>query len=470
MLNEQTLGALTLLVHLAAAAAVTLHVLLTKRDVGATVSWIGLAWLSPVIGSALYWLIGINRVRRRALSLERPSIRTEVPAPGAPLPDGLLHLESLEVAGWRITRRRAEPSTRVEILHDGDGAYPHMLAAIAGAERSIALETYLFRDDRAGRAFVAALAEAQTRGVMVRVLIDGFGGGYLTSPVFRRLRALGVPVARFLHSEWPWRMPFLNMRTHKKILAIDGRIAFTGGLNLGAENLLADHPRQPVHDTHFQLAGPVVGQLVEAFCEDWLFTTGERLDGVGWFPEPVPAGPAIARVITSGPDEDLDKLEFMLLSAIADARRSIRIATPYFLPDERLVSALALAAYRGVEVDLVLPEHSNHRLVDWAARAQVRPLLAAGCRVWLQPPPFDHSKLMAIDQAWCLIGSANWDMRSLRLNFEINVEVYCADFGTKVDHAIMAKRGPPMTLAALDGRRFPTVLRDAAVRLLLPYL
>jgi len=275
IVDQETFGAVTLLVHLTAATGVTLHVLLNKRDVGATVSWIGLAWLSPVVGSALYWLIGINRVRRRALRLVRPSIRTEVAAPGAPLPDQLRHLATLEIAGWRITRRRAEPGNRIDILRDGDGAYPRMIAAIAAAERSVGLSTYIFRDDVAGEAFVSALADAQRRGVEVRVLIDGFGGGYLGSPAYRRLRALGVPAARFLHSEKPWRMPFLNMRTHKKILVADGRIAFAGGLNIGAENLLAGRPRHPVRDSHFELGGPIVGQLVEAFCEDWLFTTGE---------------------------------------------------------------------------------------------------------------------------------------------------------------------------------------------------
>src|SRR5271170_206109 len=170
MLTEEAFGALTLLVHLAAATGVTLHVLLTKRDVGAAVSWIGLAWLSPVVGSALYWLIGINRVRRRALRLVRPSIRTEVAAPGAPLPDAIRHLEPLEIAGWRITRRRAEPGNRIDILHDGEGAYPRMIAAIAAAERTVGLSTYIFRDDTAGRALIGALAEAQQRGVAVRVL------------------------------------------------------------------------------------------------------------------------------------------------------------------------------------------------------------------------------------------------------------------------------------------------------------
>jgi cardiolipin synthase len=148
----------------------------------------------------------------------------------------------------------------------------------------------------------------------------------------------------------------------------------------------------------------------------------------------------------------------------------VRVVTPYFLPDERLLSALALAAWRGVTVDIVLPEQSNHRLVDWAARAQLRPLLQAGCRIWHQPAPFDHSKLMTVDGAWSLVGSANWDVRSLRLNFELDVEVYCERFAARVDAEIERRRGQRVTTVELDARPFPVVLRDATVRLLLPYL
>ena len=227
-----------------------------------------------------------------------------------------------------------------------------------------------------------------------------------------------------MHSPLPWRMPFLNLRTHKKILVVDGRVGFTGGMNIGGENVLASRPRDPVRDTHFHLRGPVVGQLTEAFARDWSFVTNEDLEGEEWFPAIDGDGPANARVITSGPDADIQKIEFMVLEAIACAHRSVRIKTPYFLPDERLVTALALAAVRGVAIDIVLPARSNHIDMDWALRANVRPLLQRGCRIWLNPPPFDHSKLMVVDGEWSLIGSANWDARSFRLNFELNVELY----------------------------------------------
>ena len=181
-----------------------------------------------------------------------------------------------------------------------------------------------------------------------------------------------------------------------------------------------------MRDTHFHLRGPVAGQLAEAFARDWSFVTNEELAGADWFPAIAEEGPADARVVTSGPDADIRKIEFMVLEAIACAHHTLRIKTPYFLPDERLITALALATLRGVQIDIVLPERSNHVIIDWALRANVLPLLQRGCRIWLNPPPFDHSKLMVVDDAWSLIGSANWDARSFRLNFEVGVELYDA--------------------------------------------
>jgi cardiolipin synthase len=265
-------------------------------------------------------------------------------------------------------------------------------------------------------------------------------------------------------------MPFLNLRSHKKILGIDGRVVFTGGLNIGAENLTQCHPPHPVFDTHFRFEGPVVDQLIEVFAADWLFATGENLTGEIWFPPLAPVGDSTARVVTSGPDNDLEKIEFMILQALGCARTSVKIMTPYFLPDERIITALSLAAYRGVEVDLVVPEHSNHPTVDWGSRVQMAPLLAAGGRVWTYPAPFNHSKLMSVDGLWALVGSANWDVRSFRLNFELDLEVYHSGVVRQIDELITAHQGTRISASALNSRPLALRLRDGAARLLVPYL
>jgi cardiolipin synthase len=462
------LGELAALAHVVIAASVTVHVLLNKRNIGTSISWMGIAWLSPFVGGMLYYAFGVNRVKRRALRLRRERTHMFLVDEVAPDAPEAGPLTPLEYAIGRLTGLSAEHGNSISLMRNGDDAYPAMLAAIDAAEKSVGLCSYIFRDDVAGLPFIEALTRAHERGVQVRVLIDGIGSGYFRSGTYTRLHEAGVPVDRFLHSYVPWKTPFLNLRNHRKLMVVDGRIAFTGGINIGHENLLATNPAHPVRDTHFRLDGPVVEQLTEAFADDWLYETGERLLDPAWFPDLHPVGEAIARVVTSGPDEDLEQIEYAMLHAISCARRSIRVVTPYFLPPDMLTTALGLAAMRGVTVDVVVPENSNHTILDWARRAPLRILLEAGCRVWLLPAPFDHSKLMMIDEAWSLIGSANWDIRSFRLNFELNVEIQDEAFARTLGE--VASNGRLLTLAEIESASLMQRLRDNAARLLQPYL
>jgi cardiolipin synthase len=456
------------IVHFASAGAVTIHALFKKRDVPAAIGWIGLAWLSPFFGALLYFAFGINRVKRRAQRLRGQDTGTSQRAVGGRTTSAAGH--SLLVAVEKITGIKSEPGRVTAILDSGDEAYPRMLEAIDRAQTSIVFATFIFRTDHIGEQFIQALIAAHERGVAVRVLIDGFGGGFLRSAAYHRLRMGGVPAARYLHSVLPWKMPLLDLRLHKKIMVIDGETAFVGGLNIGAENLLAMRPKEPVRDIHFRIEGPVVRQIAESFQDDWSFTTSEVLAGPTWFRDIDDRQGEPARAIGSGPDQSVDQLVLVLLSAINGAKSSIRIATPYFLPDEQVITALQLAALRGVCVNLVMPKTNNHRLMGWAARAHIRPLLKMGCRLWRSPPPFDHSKLMTVDDSWCLIGSANWDARSLRLNFELTVEFHDGDLAQKLSRIIDAKCIEPITLSEIDARWGLVKIRDAAARLLMPYL
>jgi len=455
--------------HIGLAILVTIHVLLYKRDVAAAIGWMGLAWLSPVIGPALYWMFGINRVRRRAYRISRRYAARRPPPPAT----GVLRSEkyaALERAVGVLTRRPTLTGNAVRLMRNGDEAYPVMLQAIAEAKVSIGLSSYIFYADEAGMPFIEALIAAHRRGVEVRVIIDGVGSGYFFSKAVFLLEQGGVKTVRFLHSWLPWRMAFLNLRNHKKILVVDGQRGFIGGLNISAHNLKACDPTTAVRDMHFEVSGPVVEQITEAFVTDWEFGTGEEMKGLAWFPQTAPCGPMLARVVTSGPDQDIEKIEFMFLQAIGSAQRTIKIITPYFLPDERLVAALELAAMRGVDVDIVIPENSDHKIMDWAVQAHIAPILAAGARVWRAPQPFEHSKLMTIDGGWSLVGSANWDQRSLRLNFELNMEVYDPEFTALISEKIAQRQGEEITLKWLYARPFLVRLRNRAVRLLLPYL
>ena len=454
-------------VHVLLALWVTCHVLLHKRDVRAAIGWIGTAWLAPFVGALLYFGFGISRVKRRARRLMGanraidPSLGKDVSSDDP--------VERLKIAVSRITGEAISAGKVVAILDSGDEAYPHMLAAIDAAKASVDLSTYIFRTDLVGTQFVAALTRAHQRGVKVRVLIDGFGGGFLLSPAYRSLRKNGVPAARFLHSALPWKMPLLDLRLHKKTLIIDRAAAYIGGLNIGAENFNGEGAKATVRDLHFRVEGPVVHQIEEDFEEDWTFSTGEP-PTMAAFPSDLPASGDAARVIVAGPDQDEDQLALVLLSAINSAQNSIRIATPYFLPDESLVTALQLAALRGVDVQIALPSVNNHPLVAWASHPHIEPLLQTGCQVWRGPPPFDHSKLMTIDGKWSLIGSSNWDVRSLRLNFEIALECHGGDLARRLSELFDRKRIQPVTLQEIQSRPAFFKLRDAAARLMAPYL
>jgi cardiolipin synthase len=461
-------GEVAAVAHILVASAVTVHVLLYKRNIGTSISWMGIAWLSPFIGAILYFALGINRVKRRAQRLWRTRVPTYSVSVAKPTGRDNDPLTPLEYAIGRLTGLPAERGNDAGLLRNGDEAYPAMVAAIDAAKSTVGLTSYIFRADSAGWKFIDALVRAKERGVEVRVLIDGVGSGYFWSGAYIALRRAGVPVARFLHSYFPWRTPFLNLRNHRKLLVVDGRLAFVGGINIGDENVLAGEPRHPVRDTHFAIEGPVVEQIVEAFADDWLFETGEKLPEEGWFPTLSPRGKLLARAVTSGPDEDLEQIEFVALHAISCARQSIRIVTPYFLPPDVLTTALGLAAMRGLTVDIVMPEHSNHAVLDWARRVPLRVMMDAGCRVWLRPPPFDHSKLMTIDDTWSMIGSANWDTRSFRLNFELNLEVQGPEFARLITDLTRTSR--QLTVEELDKDSLPLKLRNSAARLLQPYL
>ncbi len=457
------------------------HVVLNKRDIRSAVGWVGLILLVPGIGVLLYGLLGINRIQRRATRLRRqtaadePSASTQAVATERArelLPDGARQLEGLVGLVERVTARPLLAANTVEPLRDGDEAYPAMLEAIAGATRSIALATYIFDVDEAGRRFIDALVAARGRGVEVRVLIDDAGARYSRPPADRLLRAGGVPVARFLPVLVPWALPYLNLRNHRKLLVVDGRVAFTGGMNIREACVIERKPRTPTRDLHFRVRGPVLAQLMAAFAEDWQFARRERLDGEAWSIDGAEAGDALARAVIDGPDEDLDVMRMTLLGAIACARRTVRVVTPYFLPDEALVMALNVAAMRGVRVDIVVPERGNLRLVAWAMRGEIWKVIGRGCRVWLTPPPFDHAKVLVVDGAWSLVGSANWDPRSLRLNFELGLECYGTELARELDALVDARIASARELHASDLSAEPLWrrLRDGAARLFVPYL
>ncbi|MBW3596528.1 MAG: cardiolipin synthase [Planctomycetes bacterium] len=466
----------------ALAIAATCHAATRKREVRAAIGWIGVIWLSPFVGVALYLMFGVNRIQRRA-----QETRGRTPRIAPPDHESVCRIEQLAVVAGdeheriqplvryvdRVTDVPLLAGNRIEALCGGEAAYGAMIRAIDEAEHSVTLSTFIFERDQGGQMFLEALQRAVARKIEVRVLVDAVGSRWFSWPsIYRRLKRAGVRTRRFLPSRLPWRLPYANLRNHRKVLVCDGRIGFTGGMNIRQEHLLESGAKHPVQDVHFRLTGPVVAHLQKAFVEDWEFTTGEHLSGEAWFPALAPEGEALARGIADGPDENFERARLIFEGGLACAQRSVHIATPYFLPDQALISSLSTAALRGVEVKIVLPLHNNHKVVHWASLGQMWQVLQWGCKVYFSPPPFDHTKLMVVDGLWSVFGSTNWDPRSLRLNFEFNVECYDRRLATELTELIETKiaAATPVRRADLDARSYAQVLRDGVARLASPYL
>ncbi len=479
MAMSRMLFIILIVIGLAVSVAAAAHALDTKRDSRSALGWIAVCLAMPGFGAFLYFLLGVNRIRtrgrkygerRQELGAQSGDGGTEGRGPVPALVPG--RYRPLAHTAAAVTRQRLLPGNTIEALYGGEEAYQAMLVAIAEASATISLATYLFDSDGTGRSFVGALQRAVERGVEVRVLLDGFGQVYSWPPSRRLLRRAGVPYAEFLPLS-PFRSRLhLNLRNHRKLLVVDRRVGFTGGMNIGDRHLVGntDNPRR-VNDIHFRITGPAVLQMEETFRNDWAFVTGEAGEPVT-IPDGLEERPVLIRGIVDGPNEDFEKLQRILIGAFHAARSRLRIMTPYFVPGREVMSALCAAALRGVEVDILLPGTNNHPLVGWASWKLLDELLEYGVRVAYQPPPFDHTKLLLVDDLYCLVGSANLDARSLRLNFEFNLEVYdralTAELGEHFARAFAGARvvGPE----DVARRRLPVRLRDGLAWLLSPYL
>ena len=389
-------------------------------------------------------------------------------------------LRSLATLVGEVTKRPLLDGNTIQPLYGGDEAYPQMLEAIDSARRSVGLASYIFDNDPTGKLFIDALCRAVDRGVAVRVLIDGIGSRYSFPTSVGLLRQRGVPVSRFMPTTVPLYLPYANLRNHRKILVVDGERGFTGGLNIRNGCWLSKRPEHAVQDMHFSLRGPVVTQLLEVFIEDWAFASGELLGSLCdsepnpvWKPRLDFSGTSLARGVRYGPDDpEIGRIKLILIAALSSARRSVKIMTPYFLPDDAICQALGVAALRGVTVDIVLPQQNNLAMVGWASDALLWQVLSRGCTIWMSPPPFDHTKIMVVDSSWCMFGSGNWDERSMRLNFEFNVESYDESLCQHMDNHVaqIISNSTKRTLADVDGRSLPIRVRDGIARLFAPYL
>jgi cardiolipin synthase A/B len=445
-------------------------IVLQKRAPAATLSWLfGLALL-PYVGFFVYHVFGPQRIRRQRL--RRARNRVVLPAPEGAID----RVETAELSQLAQATTGLPPTTAtdVRLLVDGAATYAALLAAIREARHHVHLEYYIFAADATGTALRDALVERARAGVAVRLLLDAVGSSKCPHRFFAPLLAAGGELAWFhpMRLRRIWKRPWLNLRSHRKIVVIDGRVAFTGGINITDEEneqLRADAYR----DLHLRLEGDAVRPLQLVFLEDWAYATDSRefISSVAKAMPPAQAGPIRAQVLTSGPDSPWEAIHRLHVAAIHATRQRVWLVTPYFVPGGPAMMALTSAALAGLDVRLLVPRMSDSRLVTYAARSYFDELMAAGAKVYEYGPRMLHTKALLVDDDLAIIGSANFDARSFRLNFEVSVlfrdNAVCAELARLIEgefaHAprVREQREQPLWTVRLP---------EALARLLSPLL
>lgn len=457
-------------------AIVAVVIILQRRSAAATLAWLLVLVFLPIVGLVVYRLIGPLRLERKKLkrSANRKVVAEALDALAKIDEDTIEHLQLAAVA-MELGEASPLPADDVQVYLDGASAYEAILAAVAAATHHVHLEYYIWEPDTIGTQLRDLLIERARAGLAVRMIVDGTGSNNLSRRFLGPLRAAGVEVAWFN----PIRLRSLRLRrpdfrTHRKIVVCDGRVAFTGGMNitdLHSAKLCPEYWR----DTHLRLTGAAVLPLQRIFIEDWYFATDTLCPvDADTFPSPAAprAGCHLVQIVGSGPDSDAFAIHKVLFTAINQCTDRLWLTTPYFVPDEALLVALITAGLRDVDVRLIVPKQGDSRLVDLAARSYFPELLAAGVRVYEYESRFIHAKTIVCDGDVAVIGTANLDNRSFRLNFEVAAVVYGEPINTALADAFLADLGESRELTRADLERQPLRLRlgQATARLISPLL
>jgi cardiolipin synthase len=320
------------------------------------------------------------------------------------------------------------PGNRVTALINGDQIFPAMLDAIRSASQTITFETFIYWSGSIGKEFAAALIERARAGVKVHLLLDWVGTGKMDDAVLLEMEKAGVGVVKYHPLRW-YNLGRLNNRTHRKLLVVDGKVGFTGGVGI-ADNWLGN-AEDPDHwrDSHFKVEGPAVAQIQAAFMDNWIEATARVEHGNAYFPELTSAGTQAAQMFKSSTSEASESVRLMYLLSIASAEKSVRIANAYFVPDDLAVATMVAAQRRGVQVEIIVPgRHIDAKIVRRASRSRWEPLLEAGVAIYEYQPTMYHTKVMVVDDLMTSVGSTNFDSRSFRLNDEANLNVLDAEF------------------------------------------
>jgi cardiolipin synthase len=470
----------------AVALALIPLVLVRRKEPSSTIAWILALVFLPALGAVLFLLFGRDRVRWPAMRKRELDaiVRAQVAASREERgePDRTSSLPALETAssleralfrvGARLTHLRATSGNRVDVLTDGNATFDALGAAIDGARHHVHAQYYLIRNDATGRWFRDRLVAAARRGVTVRLLLDGYGCFAVGRGWRRPLRKAGVHIAEFLPMRSVLLQP-VNLRNHRKIVVVDGSVAFTGGFNVGDEYRGQMPGVGGWRDVHLRIEGPAAAELQRVFFQDWAFSSLERIDPQEYFPRNAPArGDATIAIVPSGPDTRNEAIHRLFFGAIVGAEREVLVTTPYFVPTESLLVAMELAAMRGVSVEVLLPGRSNHRVTFHAGRSFYGQLLDAGVELREYVPGIVHAKTLVVDGRVALVGSANMDLRSFRLNFEVHALVHDQATATRIHEAFQSYRADSRRVepSAWAARPWPLRVKEGAARLVSPLL
>lgn len=476
----------TITLFVAHVLAISVLILYERRQPAATLAWLLTLVLLPLLGLVVYFLIGAPRFartkRRMALSSRRieavrhrqgveRKLGAGTGAGAEPRTESLLRL------GAALSSTPPSAGNRAKLLDGAAATYRAMSIAIESARHHVHVQFYIIRPDETGRRLRERLVAAAKRGVAVRVLVDAVGSSQLPKDFWGELIAAGGKAAWFRPVSRAFtrlrRRDRIDFRNHRKIVVVDGACGFTGGINIGREYLGLDPEIRAWRDAHVMIEGPAVLALQCAFAEDWFTSTGEELDDEGFYPEPVcHDGGAIVQVVDSGPDRDWSSIESMYAFVIAAAHKRVWITNPYFVPSSTIENMLVSAALRGVDVRILLPMYSDHLIVQLASRSYFPPLMEAGARIYRYARGFVHAKTMVADDWVATVGSANMDMRSFRLNFELNPFVVDREFAATVASSFEADLLSATEFTADDLAHETTIGRflKGAARLMSPLL
>lgn len=420
-----TLWSILSAVEFAYLVTLAVYIVLQKRSPVATLAWImSLAFL-PVVGFAVYFVLGPRRFHRKRLRHAKSRVLVREVA------EATSSRKSIHEYPWKdqlvrlVTKASGAPLMTckdVRVMCDGKSCFDAIVAAIQKAKHHVHLEYYIFEDDQTGGRIRDALIERANNGVRVRLLVDAVG-----SPLSYRFRTTvrdaHIELARFNPLMFGSFRPRINFRSHRKIVVVDGDVGFVGGINIGDEYNSDVTGKNAYRDTHITFRGTAVRELQLAFLEDWVYATNAMPPSAGLFAPDDPSEDELIQIIASGPDQEWESMQQLFFASITQAEKRIEITTPYFVPDESVFTALVTAAMRGVDVQILVPKKSDSRIVTAAARSYFDTLLRAGAHIW-EYPKMIHAKTMVVDHKMGIVGSANMDNRSFRLNFEIGAAFF----------------------------------------------